>query len=111
MDERGTDTRSEMDESGGLSLSAAEDDKGQSSRHRDTIESTITCGEHQPSAGGHRRLESLSVYLELLVRSFGDFSRQGIQPLPHGPVHGEDVSQLTERRVQLEGGERVQTSV
>lgn len=45
MDERGTDTRSEMDESGGLSLSAAEDDKGQSSRHRDTIESTITWGE------------------------------------------------------------------
>lgn len=45
MVERGTDTRSEMDESGGLSLSAAEDDKGQSSRHRDTMESTITCSE------------------------------------------------------------------
>lgn len=49
MDERGTDTRSVMDESGGLSLSAAEDDNGQSSRHRDTMESTITCG-----GGGHR---------------------------------------------------------
>lgn len=64
MLERGTDTRSEMDESGGLSLSAAEDDKGQSSRHRDTIESTITCGKHQPSlsetsARGHQRIETL----------------------------------------------------
>lgn len=43
MAERGMDTRSETDESGGLSLSAAEEDKGQSSRQRDTIESTITC--------------------------------------------------------------------
>lgn len=51
MDERGTDTRSEMDESGGLSLSAAEDDKGQSSRHRDTMESTITCSEHTAVTG------------------------------------------------------------
>lgn len=64
MDERGTDTRSEMDESGGLSLSAAEDDKGQSSRHRDTMESTITCSEHQPSLSeslvrGHRRMGTL----------------------------------------------------
>lgn len=42
MAERGMDTRSEMDDSGGLSLSAAEADKGQSSRHRDTMESTIT---------------------------------------------------------------------
>ena len=64
MDERGTDTRSEMEESGGVSLSAAEDDRGQSSRHRDTIESTITWGERQPSlretpAKGHRRIETL----------------------------------------------------
>lgn len=43
MAERGMDTRSETDDSGGLSLSAAVEDKGQSSRHRDTIESTITC--------------------------------------------------------------------
>lgn len=43
MAERGMDTRSETDERGGLSLSAAEEDRGQSSRQRDTIESTITC--------------------------------------------------------------------
>lgn len=41
--ERGIDTRSETDESVGLNRSAAEEDKGQSSRQRDTIESTITC--------------------------------------------------------------------
>lgn len=43
MAERGMDTRSETDESGGLNLSAAAEDKGQSSRQRDTMESTITC--------------------------------------------------------------------
>lgn len=43
MAERGMETRSETDESGGLSLSAADEDKGQSSRQRDTIESMITC--------------------------------------------------------------------
>lgn len=42
MAERGTDTCSETEDSGGLSLSAAEDDRGQSSRHSDTMESTIT---------------------------------------------------------------------
>lgn len=42
MVERGIETRSEMEESGGLSLSAAEEDMGHSSRHRDTMESTIT---------------------------------------------------------------------
>lgn len=41
---RGMDTCSEMDEKGGLSLSAAEQDIGHNSRHRDTIESTTTCG-------------------------------------------------------------------
>lgn len=40
---RGMDTCSEMDEKGGLSLSAAEQDIGHSSRQRDTIESTTTC--------------------------------------------------------------------
>ncbi|CAB1317233.1 unnamed protein product, partial [Coregonus sp. 'balchen'] len=42
MVERGMETRSEMEESGGLSRSAAEEDMGHSSRHRDTMESTIT---------------------------------------------------------------------
>lgn len=42
MAERGTDTCSETEDSGGLSLSAAEDDRGQSSRHSDTMESMIT---------------------------------------------------------------------
>lgn len=47
---RGMDTCSEMDEKGGLSLSAAEQDIGHNSRHRDTIESTTTCvREAQPS--------------------------------------------------------------
>lgn len=49
MAERGMDTRSETDESEGLNLSAADDDKGQSSRQRDTIESTITCNAHPVS--------------------------------------------------------------
>lgn len=49
MAERGMDTRSETDESGGLNLSAAEEDKGHSSRQRETIESTITCNGHQVS--------------------------------------------------------------
>lgn len=49
MAERGMETRSETDESGGLSLSAADEDKGQSSRQRDTIESMITCKESQLS--------------------------------------------------------------
>lgn len=42
MAERGMETCSEMDERGGLSLSAAEQDIGHNSRHRDTIESTTT---------------------------------------------------------------------
>lgn len=42
MADRGMDTRSEMDESGGLSRSAAAADSGQSSRHRVTMESTMT---------------------------------------------------------------------
>lgn len=49
MAERGMDTRSETDERGGLNLSAAEEDRGQSSRHRDTMESTITCNGCQRS--------------------------------------------------------------
>lgn len=40
--ERGIDTCSEIDERGGLSLSAAAQDMGHSSRHRDTMESTTT---------------------------------------------------------------------
>lgn len=40
---RGMDTCSEMDEKGGLSLSAAEQDMGHSSRQRDNMESTTTC--------------------------------------------------------------------
>lgn len=40
---RGMDTCSEMDEKGGLSLSAAEQDIGHNSRQRDTMESTTTC--------------------------------------------------------------------
>lgn len=39
---RGMDTCSEMEEKGGLSRSAAAQDMGQSSRHRDTMESTTT---------------------------------------------------------------------
>lgn len=39
---RGMDTCSEMEDKGGLSLSAAEQDIGHNSRHRDTIESTTT---------------------------------------------------------------------
>lgn len=51
---RGMETCSEMDEKGGLSLSAAEQDMGHSSRHRDTIESTTTCGgETQITRGMH----------------------------------------------------------
>lgn len=42
MADRGMDTRSEMDESGGLSRSAAAAESGQSSRHRATMESTMT---------------------------------------------------------------------
>lgn len=49
MAERGTETRSETDDSGGLNRSAAQADSGQSSRHSDTMESTITCsGEREP---------------------------------------------------------------
>ena len=58
--ERGMDTRSETDESGGLNLSAAEEDKGQSSRQRDTIESTITCNGCQLSV----TLSSVSDHFE-----------------------------------------------
>lgn len=42
MAERGMETCSEMEERGGLSLSAAEQDIGHNSRHKDTIESTTT---------------------------------------------------------------------
>lgn len=54
---RGMDTCSEMDEKGGLSLSAAEQDMGQSSRQSDTIESTTTCvGETRITHGLHAAL-------------------------------------------------------
>lgn len=43
MAARGMETCSEMDEKGGLSLSAAEQDIGHNSRQRETIESTTTC--------------------------------------------------------------------
>lgn len=42
MAERGMETCSEMEDRGGLSLSAARQDMGHSSRHRDTMESTTT---------------------------------------------------------------------
>lgn len=42
MAERGMDTRSDTDESEGVNRSAAEEDRGQSSRQRDTMESTMT---------------------------------------------------------------------
>lgn len=42
MAERGIETCSEMDDKGGLSLSAAEQDMGHNSRQRDTMESTTT---------------------------------------------------------------------
>lgn len=91
MAERGMDTRSETDDIEGLSLSAAVEDKGQSSWHRDTMESTITCSGHT----GHVLVfYGLSVkgfhyvmYLQLLVCSFGQFPSQRVQSLPHRPVH------------------------
>lgn len=43
MAARGMETCSEMEEKGGLSLSAAEQDIGHNSRQRETIESTTTC--------------------------------------------------------------------
>lgn len=43
MAERGMETCSEMEEKGGLSLSAAEQDIGHNSRQRETMESTTTC--------------------------------------------------------------------
>lgn len=51
---RGMDTCSEMEEKGGLSLSAAEQDMGHSSRQRDTIESTTTCGREAQLSHGVR---------------------------------------------------------
>ena len=42
MAERGMETRSETEESGGLRRSAAAEERGHSSRQRDTMESTIT---------------------------------------------------------------------
>lgn len=46
MAEQGMETCSEMAERGGLSLSAAEQDMGHNSRHRDTMESTTTWTSH-----------------------------------------------------------------
>ncbi len=106
MAERGMDTRSETEDNGGLSLSAAEEDKGQSSRQRDTIESTITCNGRQPSVSqspvmhpGVRRC--CEIYLKLLVCSFGEFTSQRVKPLPHRSVHRQHMSQLAQRRIEL----------
>ena len=57
MDERGIETCSEMDERGGLSLSAAEQDKGHNSRHRDTIESTTTWTQNPKEVMYYARLK------------------------------------------------------
>lgn len=120
MAERGTDTRSDTDDSGGASLSAADADRGQSSRHRDTIESTITCkmsgiSDTGSSEVGHsvkRERELWHVqHLQLFVCSFGKFTSQRVQTLPHRPVHRQDMSQLTQRRVQLRDGEREREEV
>lgn len=101
MAERGMDTRSETDERGGLNLSAAEEDKGQSSRQRDTIESTITCNGWHLSVtlssvtdDGVKR--GCQIYLQLLVCGFGEFTSKRVQPLPHRPVHRQHMSQLTQ---------------
>lgn len=101
MAERGMDTRSETDESGGLNLSAAEEDKGQSSRQSDTIESTITCNGRQPSVTQSSVTDQgvtrgRQIYLELLVSSFGEFPGQRVQSLPHRAVHRQHMSQLTQ---------------
>lgn len=116
MAERGMDTRSETDESGGLSLSAAEEDKGQSSRQRDTMESTITCNGHQrsvtePSVTDHGVERGSQTYLKFLVSSFGEFTSQRVQSLPHRPVHRQHMGQLTQWRVQLRGKKCIQMSV
>lgn len=42
MEERGMDTRSEIEDRGGERFSAADEERGHSSRHRETMESTIT---------------------------------------------------------------------
>lgn len=100
MAERGMDTRSETDESGGVNLSAAEEDRGQSSRQRDTMESTITCNGRQPSVSrspffrGVKR--GCEIYLKLLVRGFGELAGQRVQSLAHRPVHRQHMSQLTQ---------------
>ena len=101
MAERGMDTCSETDESGGLNLSAAEEDKGQSSRQRDTIESTITCNGWQlsvtlSSVVDHIVKGSGRIYLQLLICSFGQFASQRVQLLPHRPVHRQHMSQLAQ---------------
>lgn len=54
MVERGMETCSEMDDRGGLSLSAAEQDMGHNSRQRDTMESTTTwTGQNEHGASHH----------------------------------------------------------
>lgn len=115
MAERGMETCSEMEESGGLILSAAADDKGQSSRQRATMESTITYNRRQWSVNKSlvRNHGGFWVYLELLVRSFSELTSQWVQSLSHRPIYREDVSQLAKRRVQLKGEKsyRVQISV
>lgn len=114
MAERGMDTRSETDERGGVSLSAAEEDRGQSSRQRDTMESTITCNWGRllvtlwsvTDESIKKNKGGCLMYLQLLVGSFGEFTGQRVQSLPHRPIHRQHVSQLTQWRVELEAPQR-----
>lgn len=110
---RGMDTCSEMDEKGGLSLSAAEQDIGHNSRHRDTIESTTTCvrearASHRAclhSAAESQRKQDhrdpTQTHLQLFISRLGQFSGQSVQSLLDGSVHRQHVGQLAQRGVQL----------
>lgn len=116
MDERGMDTRSEMEERGGERHSAAAQESGHSSRHRDTMESTMTCT-NPPSITHHafqvqqnkkadinqaEEWEREKHHLQFFISCFGKFSGQRVQPLSHRPVHRQHVGQFTQRGVQLE---------
>lgn len=46
------------------------------------------------------------MYLQLLVSSFGKFASQGVESLPHRPIHRQHMSELTQWRVELGAPQR-----
>lgn len=83
MAERGMETCSEMDERGGLSLSAAEQDIGHNSRHRDTMESTTTWTQTTQDTRRHTRIHTHLCFqsINYLCTAFFSSARLDLHPL------------------------------